>query len=415
MIREYMMRVRSFNRNVRLMLVASTFIGFVNFGVMGVVFNLYLLRLNYGPRFIGVVWAIFAASWALFSLPAGAVGRRWGVRRAMILGMVAVPFAAALFPFTQSVPETARVPWLITSCLLWGAGFAFYLVNAVPFLAAATGDAERAHAFSVYLALIPLAGFVGSFIGGALPGLCARWLTVSLESPEPFRYPLWLGAILYLPITAALLATRDVTVVRSPEAQRAEGRAPVAILAVLGVVTFLTKAAAAAPQNFFNVYLDDALHQLPSRIGALSAVAQLGGALSVLLAPVLMERYGKRRTYIGAASFAALSIVPLALVPHWVAAGIGYAGLYMGAMIVDAAFNVISQAVVEPGWRPVASGIGFTAEGLSRTLIALAGGLAIVAFGYRTMFLIVAAIAAAAGAVFWAYFRKPRGVAAESG
>jgi AAHS family benzoate transporter-like MFS transporter len=127
-----------------------------------------------------------------------------------------------------------------------------------------------------------------------------------------------------------------------------------------------------------------------------------------------MVRYGKRRTYVGAAVLAAGSMLPLALIPTWAAAGLAYLGLYVGGMIVDAAYSVFSQEAVTAGWRSTMAGVTLTAEGISRTLVGFAGGMAIVAFGYRTMFLIVAAIASAAGAVFWAYFRKPRGLAVES-
>jgi predicted MFS family arabinose efflux permease len=82
--------------------------------------------------------------------------------------------------------------------------------------------------------------------------------------------------------------------------------------------------------------------------------------------------------------------------------------MYASALIVDVVFNVFAQESVAPGWRPTMAGVTFAAEGLSRTLVAALGGLAIVALGYRTMFLIVAAIAAAASIVFWAYFRHPR-------
>jgi MFS family permease len=409
MLTSYLQKMRLFSRNVRLLLVAAAFDGFVMFGIMGVVFNLYLLRLGYGPKFIGLVWAVQSVSWAVFSLPAGMLGSRWGIRRTMTLGLSIVPLAAVSFPFTQSLPEAVRPAWLIVFSMVWGMGFVTYLVNVIPYLTAATRDTERAHAFSVWLALIPFAGFVGALVAGWLPGAIAGLLGVSLDSPEPFRYPLWLGAVLFIPSVGALLATSEVTAGGSPTARRKPGRAPVALLAVLGTVILLNRAAAAAPQSFFNVYLDDALGVSPARIGTLTAVAQLSGAVAVLIAPILMGRHGKRRTNIWAFAGTAVSLLPLALIPHWAAAGLGYAGMYAGAMIVDAAYNIFAQESVAPDWRPTMAGVTFAAEGVSRTLVAALGGLAIVEFGYRTMFLIVAVVAAAASVVFWAYFRGPRG------
>ena len=67
-----------FNRDVRLYLVTAGLVGFCWIGIYLVLFNLYLLRLGYGPEFIGTVNAAGSLAYAVFSLPAGALGGRWG-------------------------------------------------------------------------------------------------------------------------------------------------------------------------------------------------------------------------------------------------------------------------------------------------------------------------------------------------
>jgi MFS family permease len=74
----YLQQVRRFNRDVRLYLLSRTMVGFGYFCLYSVLFNLYLLRLGYGPGFVGLVNAVGFLTNALFSLPAGALGRRWG-------------------------------------------------------------------------------------------------------------------------------------------------------------------------------------------------------------------------------------------------------------------------------------------------------------------------------------------------
>ena len=79
MIRQYVRAFGEFSRNVRLFLFASSLIGFAVFGgVYPVLFNLFLLRLGYGPEFIGLTRAVSLLSYAVLSPPAGALGARWG-------------------------------------------------------------------------------------------------------------------------------------------------------------------------------------------------------------------------------------------------------------------------------------------------------------------------------------------------
>jgi hypothetical protein len=47
--------------------------------------------------------------------------------------------------------------------------------------------------------------------------------------------------------------------------------------------------------------------------------------------------------------------------------------------------------------------------GLAFAAVSLAGGYAIVALGYRTLFLLVTGLAAAGAALFWSVFHVPRG------
>ena len=46
---------RGFNQSVRLWLLTWALASFGYFGLQGVLFNLYLLRLGFGPEFIGLL------------------------------------------------------------------------------------------------------------------------------------------------------------------------------------------------------------------------------------------------------------------------------------------------------------------------------------------------------------------------
>ena len=161
--------------------------------------------------------------------------------------------------------------WLLGLGVVARIGVSLYLVNGLPFLSGASGEEERGHAFSMFLALVPLGGFVGSLLASRLSALFAGLLGVPLGAPSPFRYSLWLGAVLLIPGVLALLATREVAGVSSPAAKHEAGPTPYRLVAVLGAVALLAKAAIAAPQTFFNVYLDAALRVAPALTGTLMA------------------------------------------------------------------------------------------------------------------------------------------------
>jgi MFS family permease len=166
----YFQRLRAFPRDIRLFLVTPALIGFTVFGgIYTVLFNLYLARLGYEPTFIGLVNASSQFALAIFALPASALGLRLGTRPTMIWGMSLVVIGHAAPVLAEFAPVGLRQGWLLGSYLLGGLGLALYFVNASPWVMAMTAPGERSHVFSVQAALWPLAGFVGSLIGGLLP------------------------------------------------------------------------------------------------------------------------------------------------------------------------------------------------------------------------------------------------------
>ena len=72
---------------------------------MGVLLNLYLLRLGYGPTFIGLFTGSGQVLWAVLALPGAAVGLHIGPRSAMAIGFSLIGLGAALIVLVQRVPD----------------------------------------------------------------------------------------------------------------------------------------------------------------------------------------------------------------------------------------------------------------------------------------------------------------------
>jgi MFS family permease len=412
MVANYLNALRRFSRDVRLYLLITSLIGFSVFGgIYSVLFNLYLLRMGYGPEFVGLVNASGLLAIVAFSLPAGTLSGRWGTRRMMIAGLclMVTGYGLSPLPMPAFAPDAAQRTWILAANLLGGLGIATYLVNGSPFMMGATGPEERAHAFSMQGALSPLAGFAGSLVGGWLPGVLAPALGVSLDGPAPYRYALLIATVAMSPAVLAMLATRETGPARTEETATPAGPAPYGLIALMALVVLLQAAGEGAARTFFNVYLDAQLHVPTPQIGALFAVGQLLAAPAALTAPLLMARWGRGRTYVLASLGVALSLLPLALVPHWSAAGLGFVGLIALASIARPIVIIYQQEAVSPAWRSAMASGTTMGVGLSWFATALGGGHAIAALGYPSLFLTGAALTTSGALLFWAHLRASRG------
>src|SRR6188474_1855876 len=105
------------DRGLVLYLVAWGLMGFGYFGIQGVIFNLYLLRLGFGPEFIGLLTGVGQLIWALCALPAAALS---GVANGLAL-------------LVENFPRSAWPYWLFGCWALLWASSALNSVNNIPY------------------------------------------------------------------------------------------------------------------------------------------------------------------------------------------------------------------------------------------------------------------------------------------
>jgi len=419
MARTYIANLRLLSRDVRLFLVATALIGFSWDGVRGVLLNLYLLRLDYGPESVGVINGIGAFAFALMSLPAGFLGVRLGSRRMILAGVALMAVGNGLLPLVELLPVAWRIAWLSAATVTAYLGLVLYYVNSLPFLMGATGSEERDYAFAAQIAVMPLAAFAGSLVAGVLPGMVAGVLGVSLQNPAAYRYPLVLAAVMLVPGILAMIPAGEVASGESASA-RAEStedgtpagtasRPPYALIVMMVVVVGLRFAGRGPLMTFFNVYLDDALGVPTVMIGALIALGQFVSVPAALLAPLGAARWGNGRMVSWGTMGVALTMLPLALIPQWWAAGAGFVGAVAMFSVSTGPIRVYSQNLVTRRWWGAMSGAVMMGSGLGLAITTLIGGYAAAVLGYRALFFVGAGLVAAGAVAFWAYFRVPRG------
>lgn len=413
-MRAYLQTLRSFNREVYLYLITSAVFGLTVFGgIQPTLLNLYLLRLGYGPEFVGLVNALGHIGTAILALPAGSLSNRFGLRTTMFGGLLLAGFSFGLFPLADLIPAAWQSAWLLTTNFLGQVGVVLYIVNGNPYLMSIARDSQRNHVFSVQGAMWPLAGFGGSLIGGFLPAAFAGLFGLSLAGAAAYRFPLLLSALALILATPALLRLPEVHLKHEqptlPTSSAALNRFPLMLVGVLVMFGMLRVAGEGTARTFFNVYLDAGLALPTAQIGIIMSLGQLLAVPTAMVMPLFVRRLGLGGMIIAGTVGMALSMLPLALIPHWLAAAASYMGLIALTAITRPAYIVFTQEIIQPRWRAMMSGATTLAAGSSWAMIALGGGILVALLGYQSLFLVGAGLTLSAALLFALYFRVPRG------
>ncbi|MBL7198829.1 MAG: MFS transporter [Anaerolineae bacterium] len=396
-----------FGREAKLLFVVSGVTAVSFYGITMLIKVLYILRLGHGPEYVGLFGATSALAYMGMSLPSGLLGGRFGARNVMRAGGVATVVGMVLLPMTEYVFPWARNSWPFLSQVVLTLGWSMFNVNLVPALMATTTAANRNGAFALSGAVRGLGTFVGTISGGLLPGAFAGLLGQTLDAPAPYRMALWVGAFLGLLALVPMAFIGQV----EPRAARSQSiaRGPFPLLPVALVIghVFLNHAGWATSQAFTNAYLDTELRLSPSSIGLITGAGQFVAILAPLLTPRLAARRSNGWTLMMTALGLAVSLVPMALIQHWAAAGLGRLGVLVFSAIWLPALQVFQMELVDPEWRPMAYGAISMAMGLGFGSLSLVGGYVVAAWGYRTLFLMGAGLVTAGAGVMWGILRSP--------
>lgn len=404
---------RGFNRSIRLFLLASLLLGLGVDGVYAVLFNLFMLRLGYDADFIGVVNSAGLFAFAFVGLPAGLLGSRWGSRIMLVGGLVFVLTGAILLPFAEFSPDGWQGGWLIASYILLMGGWSAVFVNGSPFMMSASSGEGRNTLFSIQVAISSMASFAGSLIGGFLPELISTFTQIPTTEPAPYRYPMQIMAFLMVPALFLMWGTSEPDNEISQSEETGTKRSinlwllPLGLILLIAFIRSMQVAGLATTATFINVYLDTALDQPTSRIGLLTSFSRLAGVAGALLFPILTKKYSNIAVAIVGSLGAALFIFPIAFIPIWWVAGLGFICARFLTGMRYPAFQVYILEMFETRYHALMSGVMAFAAGLSFALMALSGGYIITLFSFRNLFL-TGAIITIIGSIFLVGFHVYR-------
>ncbi len=409
-----MRALRTYSRDVRFILLVSAIMGFaIDGGVYTVIFNLYMLRMGFGPEFIGQVNSAGLLVFAIASLPVGALGGRFGSKPLMVAGISLCLAGSLALPFADVAPESWQAAWLLVSYVILHLGISCYYVNCSPVLVGATHHSERTRVIAIQSAMIGIFAFGGGMIAGFLPGLLISLFGWSSVAPTPYSAPLLIAGLMLIPAVILISRVSPVTQ-RSEEYIGSEKGAPsagisfVGIVVAMSVIRFLQVAGVGSIVTFFNVYMDEALNTPTSLIGMLSAVSRLLAVPAALSVPFITRHVGNAATAIWVSILVVLFMAPLAFVPTWPAAGVSYIAVMACTSIRYPAFFVYLMEITPPQLRATMSGAGEMSAGFSFALIALLGGYIIAGPGFTTLFVMSALMTLTGTLLLWGFLRWSR-------
>lgn len=285
-IRAYLAEVRKFNRNVRLLMVASM-LSYLAMGIFSVDFNLYILSLGIQPDGLGKILSAGPFAHMLAAIPIGFFAERLGFRRAflVIYSLTGISMMAQV--------ATGNVYIITAGAFLAGLAISGDFVVRLPFLSANVQGTERAHVFSIDSFLSGLTYAIGALLAGFLPNL---FHALTFDLTIAYRITLLIsGGIMTLGFIPALLI-RDTTHLE---------RTKISLAPYLwGIDRFTVKAAIieffigltfGMIVPFMNVIFLYHLNTSREFYSTIEAVAFIPTILATLVGPVLVMRLGSVR------------------------------------------------------------------------------------------------------------------------
>ena len=397
-----------FRRDTRLLLIAAGIFSVSFFGIQQLLRVLYMLRLGYGLEYIGLFSAIGAFGYMAMSIPSGALSNRFGIRPVMLAGAITAIVGMVIFPLTEFLPLWVNQPWPIISQMVLAGGWAMFNVNLVPALMVLSTPENRNQAYAINSMFRGLGTFVGTIVGGFLPALFAYLVGQSVDTPFPYGLSLWLGAIVALVGLIPMFRVGTIKGGTNPTGEAHNESFPTWWLTLVLVHIYLSHGAWAACQAFCNAYMDTDLHLSTAAIGLIVGIGQFATVLAPLFNPRLALRHSNGWILMASTLGISLSLLPLVLLTHWAAVGLGRLGVMALAAIWLPASQVYMMEMVGIRWRSLVYGIVSMAMGFTFASISLAGGYIAAEWGYRTLFLGALVISLFGAALMWLMLNKPQ-------
>ncbi|WP_332648506.1 MFS transporter [Lysinibacillus sp. 54212] len=298
LLRDWLKNLKSFNRNIRLFIVANVLIQ-IGMGVFSVMYNLYIRELGLPEAVNGSVISVTSLATAIMLVPAGILSDRFGRKWILILGTLLTAFML----LGRSL-VTAEQPMLVLG-FATGIVWALTQVSGVPFLAENSKPSERMHLFSIHFALVTVANVIGSLLGGVIADV-AMWLGASGVSS--IQISLIAGVAIFIVGIFPLFSLKPVRkleevktnlALEEEEVKTEAGfKANLKMIVLFGFANLLIGTGSGLVIPYLNLYFANRFDASNTYIGLILALGSAMTAIAMLIGPLLVKRVGKVRALV---------------------------------------------------------------------------------------------------------------------
>lgn len=283
----YWKHIRGINRNSRLYFT-NTFIVGISSGITHLLFNYYLLSLDYSQSFIGSLVSILNFSSMVATFPASFIVNRISPRSAFFIGFLVYGVSALMYTLypTQVI--------LYAMHAICGIASSLFMVAYRPFLFENSTHTNRSHLFSLDSTLAMVSSIIGSFAGGFLPTVFARLLSTSNTSPQAYKFALLVG------VGVLLAGIIPIIFMRTPKQQPVDQTASknprlseMPAFFKLVAPNLLISIGAGLLMPFINIFYRMNYGQSDFVVGRMMALGSLAMGIGLFLSPIFANRIGK--------------------------------------------------------------------------------------------------------------------------
>jgi len=403
----YRQNLKLFSLNARLFLVGTFFMGMGFSGFM-LLFNLYLKALGFPEGRIGNIITASTLGTLIMAVPASALIRSFSIKKILI---IATPISVLSYAL---IVTTTSYSILLTGGLVSGLATSFFQVAAAPFFMRHSTPQERPYLFSLNFASSLIAGVIGSFLGGYLPGLIE---STGLSVITTYRFTLYIfGGLVFVAIIPYLLM-RDVkpdSSVSQRDLNQAVRNAGIlaplttdrATIIKLFLPNLVTGLGAGLSIPFINLYFKSVFSLSTHLIGIFYSLSQIAMIMGLLMAPLFAEKIGKIMTVVLSQLFSIPFLIIMGLthsLPFAVAAFLVRASLMNMAQPL---FTNYAMERVRSEEQPLTNALLVIAWTAGRGLSASFGGLLIERYTYAVPFFGTSLLYLVSTALIFYFFKK---------
>lgn len=394
------------SHNAKLYLVAITLQG-LNFGIWGVIFNLYLnlSEVGFQPDFISYMFTAWGIATGLVALPAGLICERIGPKRALLISLTA-NFANLI----QIV--VLQPPILLLASLASGLIGTVGWVASAPFMMENSRQEERTYLFSVSWALMVIMGVIGSYVGGVLPDIFNAYFSVPTGAEGSA-----LGYRISLAISVALALTAAIPILLIKEGKVLQRQKMVDLLSLRNIrssriilkfmiPTGLIGFGAGFIVPLFNLFFSLKFSAKTEQIGLMFALSSVTLGIGMLTAPALSNKLGKVKSVVICQYLSMPFIMLMTLAPNLTLASAAYITRNALMNMAGPISSTLQMELVTETERATTNGVMVMADNIPRAVTASLSGRMMTESDFYTPFLFTTVTYFVASSLYFIFFRK---------